>query len=81
LECDKKRWAVEVYRIILNIMIHFDKKTLEHWEKEGVQNISLFFYESGCAGTKIGVETQKLADCESEIKQDSLHIYMRRNEV
>ena len=62
-------------------MIHFDKKTLEHWEKEGVQTISLFFYESGCAGTKIGVETQKLADCESEIKQDSLHIYMRRNEV
>lgn len=62
-------------------MIHFDKKTLEHWKKEGIQTVSLYFYESGCAGTKIGVETKKIADCETEVIQDALLIHMRKSEA
>lgn len=62
-------------------MIHFDKKTLEAWKNENIDTISLYFYESGCAGTKIGVETKKLPDCEIQVIQDAFHIYMRKSEV
>ncbi|MBP9812483.1 hypothetical protein KBC86_03810 [Candidatus Gracilibacteria bacterium] len=61
-------------------MIHFDKKTLDQWKNDGIKNISLFFYESGCAGTKIQVETKKNPECDTEIIQDSLCFFVRRSE-
>jgi Fe-S cluster assembly iron-binding protein IscA len=62
------------------IMIHFDKKTLEQWKKDGTQNISIFFYESGCAGTKIKVELEKIPSCNQEIIQGFLCISLKSNE-
>lgn len=62
-------------------MIHFDKTTRETWKKENVDNISIFFYESGCAGTKIQVEKGKNPLCEEKITQENLIIYVKKNEL
>lgn len=38
-------------------MLKLDKKTVSEFETAGVQKLKVFFYEAGCSGTKIGMET------------------------
>ncbi|GAB0175032.1 MAG: hypothetical protein HHAS10_09110 [Candidatus Altimarinota bacterium] len=61
-------------------MIYFDKLSLETWKKEGVNSLSVFFYKSGCAGTKIQVERGKNSLCNKEIVQDDITLYIKDDE-
>ena len=38
-------------------MLTLDKKTVTEFESEGIQKLKVFFYEAGCSGTKINMET------------------------
>jgi hypothetical protein len=38
-------------------MIKIDKKTLLEFQEAGVKKIHVFFYEAGCSGTKVDIET------------------------
>lgn len=62
-------------------MITFDKKTLAQWHQDWVKELSVYFYKSGCAGTKIRVETTRISDCNKEIPQDELTIYVKDSEI
>ncbi len=61
-------------------MIHFDKKTLSNWKEMDIKTISVYFYESGCAWTKIQVEIGKSPLCDREIFQEWLTFYVKNNE-
>lgn len=39
-------------------MLKLDKKTVTEFESEGIQKLKVFFYEAGCSGTKINMETE-----------------------
>ena len=39
-------------------MIKIDKKTLVEFQEAGVRKIHVFFYEAGCSGTKVDIETE-----------------------
>jgi Fe-S cluster assembly iron-binding protein IscA len=39
-------------------MLQLDKKTVTEFESEGIQRLKVFFYEAGCSGTKINMETE-----------------------
>lgn len=39
-------------------MIKIDKKTLVEFQKNGVKKIHVFFYDAGCSGTKVDIETE-----------------------
>ncbi len=39
-------------------MLTLDKKTVTEFESEGIQKLKVFFYEAGCSGTKINMETE-----------------------
>jgi hypothetical protein len=38
-------------------MIKIDKKTLVEFQEARVKKIHVFFYEAGCSGTKVDIET------------------------
>jgi Fe-S cluster assembly iron-binding protein IscA len=38
-------------------MIKIDKKTLVEFQENGVNKIHVFFYEAGCSGTKVDIES------------------------
>lgn len=38
-------------------MIKIDKKTLIEFQEKGVKKIHVFFYDAGCSGTKVDIET------------------------
>ena len=39
-------------------MLTLDKKTVTQFEAEGIERLKVFFYEAGCSGTKINMETE-----------------------
>lgn len=39
-------------------MLQLDKKTVTEFETEWIQKLKVFFYEAGCSGTKINMETE-----------------------
>ncbi len=39
-------------------MLQLDKKTITEFEEAGVKKLKVFFYEAGCSGTKINMETE-----------------------
>ena len=47
-------------------MLTLDKKTVTEFESEGIHKLKVFFYEAGCSGTKINMETDFEVDSEIE---------------
>jgi len=39
------------------IMLQLDKKTVSEFENAGVKQLKVFFYEAGCSGNKIDMQT------------------------
>lgn len=62
-------------------MITFDKKTLEQWHSDGIDSVSIYFSQSGCAGTKIKVETEQSPLCDYCIVENGLNIYVKKQEL
>jgi len=52
-------------------MLKLDKKTVTEFESEGIERLKVFFYEAGCSGTKINMETEfEVTDDIEQLKAD-----------
>jgi hypothetical protein len=65
-------------------MIKIDKKTLVEFQEAGVKKIHVFFYEAGCSGTKVDIEsdfnvTDELFQCRN-FEEYGIEAYLKKTD-
>lgn len=63
--------------------IKIDKNTIESYEKSWIKKIKIYFYEAGCSGTKLMIESEFEIDDDVEKLESSypFEIYVEKKDV
>ncbi|MDD5213574.1 MAG: hypothetical protein PHG82_04075 [Candidatus Gracilibacteria bacterium] len=62
--------------------INIDKNTISDLNSRGIKNIKVFFYSSGCAGTKVNIEENPdVSDLELLENLDGINIFASKEDL